>query len=106
MATYTTYGVGQAEDVSNIITDIRPDCPFYGGIRTENISARIHEWQEDSLAAAADNKAVEVLMHRWQLCHRLRSHQQHANLHQSVQVSATADAVNLRTCEGNGLRSS
>ena len=61
MATYTTYdSIGQAEDVSNIITDISPtDCPFYSGIRTEKISARIHEWQEDSLAAAANNAQVE-----------------------------------------------
>ena len=51
MSTFTTYdSVGLAEDVSGIITDISPtDCPFYSGIRTENISARIHEWQEDSL---------------------------------------------------------
>ena len=84
MATYTTYdGVGQAEDVSNIITDISPtDCPFAVSALRTSVPASMNG--KDSLAAAADNKAVEGLMHRWQLCHRPRSHQQHANLHQSV----------------------
>ena len=75
MATYTTYdSVGQAEDVSNIITDISPtDCPFYSGIRTENISARIHEWQEDSRWLLPTTKQSKAQMPLWQLCLRPRS---------------------------------
>ena len=87
MATYTTYDekAGQAEDVSNIITDISPtDCPFYSGIRTENISARIHEWQEDSLAAAADNKAVKADASMATLSPTTLRTSQHANLHRAV----------------------
>ena len=61
MATFTTYDqVGKAEDVSDVITNITPtDTPFTSSIRTEKVNARIFEFQEDSLAAAADNKLVE-----------------------------------------------
>lgn len=61
MATYTTYDqVGQAEDVSDIISNISPTkTPFQSLIGTEKISARIHEWQEDELAAVTDNAEVE-----------------------------------------------
>ena len=61
MTTYTSYDqVGLAEDVSDIISDISPtDCPMYSTIRTEKVSARVFEWQEDSLAAAANNAQVE-----------------------------------------------
>ena len=61
MATFTTYDqVGKAEDVQDIITDISPtDTPMYSMIKSQKVHARIYEYQEDSLAAAADNKAVE-----------------------------------------------
>jgi len=51
MATYTSYNqVGKAEDVSDIISDISPtDTPLYSTIRSEKVSARVFEWQEDSL---------------------------------------------------------
>ena len=42
------------------ITDISPtDTPMYSMIKAQKVHARIYEYQEDSLAAAADNKAVE-----------------------------------------------
>ena len=61
MAVYTSYDqVGLAEDVSDIITDITPtDTPFFSMIKSEKVSARVFEWQEDSLAAAANNAQVE-----------------------------------------------
>ena len=61
MATFTTYDqIGKAEDVSDVITNITPtDTPFTSSIRTEKVNARIFEFQEDTLAAAADNKMVE-----------------------------------------------
>ena len=61
MPTYTSYDVvGLAEDVSDIITDISPtDTPMYTSIRPTKVHARVYEYQEDTLAAAADNKAVE-----------------------------------------------
>ena len=61
MAVYTSYDqVGLAEDVSDIITDITPtDTPFFSMIKSEKVNARVFEWQEDSLAASADNAQVE-----------------------------------------------
>lgn len=61
MATWTSYDeVGKAEDVSDIITNIDPtDVPFQTSIKSESIHNVQHQWQEDSLAAAADNKQVE-----------------------------------------------
>ena len=61
MATYTTYNqVGQAEDVSDIITDITPtDSPFTSLMKSEKTHARTFEWQEDSLSSAQVNAAVE-----------------------------------------------
>ena len=61
MATFTTYDtVGAAEDVQDLIVDISPtDCPMYTMIKPQKVHARVYEYQEDSLAAAADNKAVE-----------------------------------------------
>ena len=61
MATYTTYDqVGMAEDVSDIISNISPtDCPMYTAIRPQKVHARVYEYQQDTLASAADNKAVE-----------------------------------------------
>lgn len=61
MATYTTYSqVGQAEDVSEIITNISPTkTPFQSAIGEEKVTARNPEWQEDSLADVTDNALVE-----------------------------------------------
>ena len=61
MATYTTYDqVGKAEDVSDIISNISPtDTPMYTAIRPVKVHARVYEYQQDTLVAAADNKAVE-----------------------------------------------
>ena len=61
MATFTTYNtVGAAEDVQDLIVNISPtDCPMYSMIKPQKVHARVYEYQEDTLAAAADNKAVE-----------------------------------------------
>ena len=61
MTVYTSYDqVGKAEDVSDIITDITPtDTPFFSMVKSEKVNARVFEWQEDSLAAAANNAQVE-----------------------------------------------
>ena len=61
MPTYSTYDVvGAAEDVSDIISNISPtETPMYTAIRPQKVHARVYEYQEDTLAAAADNKAVE-----------------------------------------------
>ncbi len=61
MATFTSYDqIGRAEDVSDVITNITPtDVPFTSSIRTEKVSGRVFEFQEDTLASAGDNKLVE-----------------------------------------------
>ena len=60
MATFTSYdSVGAAEDVQDLSVDISPtDCPMYTMIKPQKVHARVYEYR-DSLAAAADNKAVE-----------------------------------------------
>jgi len=55
--TYTSYTAkGLREDLENVIYDISPtDTPFMSmGSRTDAIAVN-HEWQTDSLSAAADN---------------------------------------------------
>jgi len=61
MATFTTYdSVGLAEDVQDLITTISPtSTPMYTAVRSQKVSARVYEYQEDTIAAGADNKAVE-----------------------------------------------
>jgi len=61
MSLYSTYDqIGLAEDVSDIITNISPTkTPFQSSIGNESISAKVFEWQEDSLRAPADNKKLE-----------------------------------------------
>lgn len=52
--------VGLAEDVEDIINDISPmDTPFYQGAKRKKASATLHQWQTDSLASAAANRAIE-----------------------------------------------
>ena len=63
MATYTTYDqVGKAlrrcSGINSIISPDR-DCPMYTAIRPQKVHARVYEYQQDTLANAADNKAVE-----------------------------------------------
>lgn len=60
MATYTTYDqVGKKEDVSDIISDITPlDSPMFSLMKSEKISARVFEWQEDAIRAANGANAI------------------------------------------------
>lgn len=61
MATYLTYSqVGLKEDVSDIISNISPtDTPFLSTIGKESVQNTLFQWQEDSLASAAENAKVE-----------------------------------------------
>lgn len=61
MATYQTYtAIGQREDLSDVIYDISPtDTPLMSSIGKGKATATYHEWQTDSLAAAALGGAVE-----------------------------------------------
>jgi hypothetical protein len=61
MPTYQTYtAIGQREDLSDVIYNISPtDTPFMSSIGKNKATATFHEWQTDSLAAAALGGAVE-----------------------------------------------
>ena len=96
MATFSTYDqVGKAEDVQDLITDISPtDTPMYTMIKPQKVHARVYEYQQDNLAAAADNKAVEGAdpsMATLTATTLLTGNTQ--ILSKAFQVSATADAI-------------
>ncbi|MDP3677313.1 MAG: DUF5309 domain-containing protein [Novosphingobium sp.] len=59
--TLETYSaIGNAEDVSDIIYLISPtETPFMSNIESVDARARLHQWQTDSLAAAATNVEPE-----------------------------------------------
>lgn len=60
--TYTTYSLrGAAEDVDSKIYNLDPEeTPFASTLAGEKVTARIHQWQEDSFATAnKDNAMVE-----------------------------------------------
>lgn len=61
MPTYTSYDtVGARESVADVISNLSPSqTPFQSMIRDQKIKNRVHEWQEDSLAAVRDNAEVE-----------------------------------------------
>ena len=61
MATYQTYtAIGLREDLADAIYNISPtETPFMSSIGKTKATATFHEWQIDSLAAAATNAAVE-----------------------------------------------
>jgi hypothetical protein len=96
MATFTTYDqVGKAEDVSDIISDITPtDTPMVTMIKPQKVSARVYEYQTDSLAAAASNAQVEgadPTIATLTATTMISGYTQ--ILHKAFQVSATADAI-------------
>jgi hypothetical protein len=61
MPQFRTYAaIGMREDLSDVIYNISPtDTPFMSTIGKTKATAVYHEWQTDSLAAAATNAAVE-----------------------------------------------
>lgn len=64
MATATTTTVsntsGLAEDFEDVIFDVSPtDTPMLTMAKRKKATARYHQWQTDSLAAASSNKAEE-----------------------------------------------
>jgi hypothetical protein len=61
MATFQTYqSIGNREDLTDVIYNISPtDTPFMSSVGKTKASAVYHEWQTDSLAAAAQNAVVE-----------------------------------------------
>ena len=77
------------------ITNITPtDTPFQSSIRTEKVHARTFSFQEDTLAAAADNKLVEgaTLSESTRNPTTLLSNVTQI-LSKTFEVSSTADAI-------------
>lgn len=86
---------GKAEDFSDIITDISPtDTPFLSSIKNEKTHSTIFSWQEDSLAAAANNAKVEGADagNAAQTATQERTNRTQI-LTKTVSVSGTADAI-------------
>jgi hypothetical protein len=98
MATYQTYqAIGQREDLIDVIYNISPtDTPFMNSIGKTNATARLHEWQTDSLAAVnVNNAAIEgadassaTLSPTVRLGNRTQISQK------TVKISGTLDTVN------------
>ena len=60
VSTDTYDQVGIREDLTNLISMISPtNTPFLSNAPTGKAKSTLHEWQTDSLAGVADNKAVE-----------------------------------------------
>ena len=59
--TFETYdATGNREDLANVIYNISPtDTPFMSSVGTGTAAFTKHEWQTDSLAAAATNAQIE-----------------------------------------------
>lgn len=59
--TFETYdSIGIREDLADIIYNISPtETPFMSNVGKGSSKGTFHEWQIDSLEAAADNKAIE-----------------------------------------------
>ena len=61
-ATNTYTGAGLAEDFEDIINNVSPtDTPLYTMAKKKKATAKYHQWQTDSLAAAAANAQLEGL---------------------------------------------
>lgn len=59
--TFDSYdAIGNREDLADVIWNISPtECPFQMMVGRGRASARLHEWQTDVLATAAQNSAIE-----------------------------------------------
>ena len=60
-STFHTYDqIGRREDLSDIIYNVAPtDCPFMTSLPQVKATGVLHEWQTDSLTAAAANAVLE-----------------------------------------------
>jgi len=95
--TFQTYtAIGNREDLSDIIYNISPtDTPFMSSIGKEKAEGTFHEWQTDTLAAAATNAQVEgdeIAFTAVSPTARINNRTQISR--KSVIVSGTQDTVN------------
>jgi len=95
--TTTTFDLtGIREDLSNLIFNISPtETPAVSNMKKGTATSTYHEWQTDSLAAAASNSHLDgddSSANTIQATSRLGNYTQ--ILKKTVQVSGTSDAVN------------
>lgn len=98
MAQFTTYDqIGVKEDVSSIITNISPTAtPFTTLIKQEKCSARVFEWQEDTIRNGGANAQLEG--HTFTAGTITPTTMRTNNtqvLSETFEVTATADAIAL-----------
>lgn len=97
MATFfKTYDqVGIKEDISDVISNISPTkTPFQSLIKTERVNNTLYQWQEDSLAAVADNAQIEGFTAADSTMTPTVMRSNYTQIMQkTVNVSATADVV-------------
>jgi Family of unknown function (DUF5309) len=97
MATFfKTYDqVGKKEDISDVISNISPTkTPFQSLIKTERVNNTLYQWQEDSLAAVADNAQIEGFTAAdSDMAPTVMRSNYTQILQKTVNVSATADVV-------------
>ena len=95
MASDTYSAVGNKEDVSDIITNIAPyDTPLYSRMGKTRATQVIHEWLEDDLGGAEENKNVEGYTYSTvQATPRTRLNNYTQIMHRGVHVTDTQEAV-------------
>jgi len=100
MATATTSTVsntaGLAEDFEDIIFDVSPeDTPMLTMAKRKKATAKLHQWQTDSLAAASSNKAEEGADATYATAAGSTSLSNYCQIStKSVDISRTLDIVN------------
>ncbi len=93
---FKTYDqVGIKEDVSDVISNISPTkTPFQTLIKTERVTNRLFQWQEDSLAGVADNAQLEGFTASDSTMSPTVMRSNYTQIMQkTVNVSSTADVV-------------
>lgn len=96
MAQYTTYDqVGIKEDISDIISNITPtNTPFMSSIGKESVSNTLYQWQEDSLAATAENAEVEGFTASTATLTPTTMRSNHTQIQsKTIKISGTNDAI-------------
>jgi len=96
MATYQTYQmIGIKEDISDVITNITPrKTPFQSMLKSEKITQRLFQWQEDSLRAVGTNAQVEGADASYITVNPTVMRNNYAQIMtEAVQVSGTAEVV-------------
>lgn len=95
MASNTYQAVGNKEDVSEIITNIAPDeTPLYSRLSRTKATQVTHEWLEDTLGEAEENKRVEGYTYETVAVEpRMRLSNYTQIMHRGIHVTDTQEVV-------------